>query len=234
MKYGQFCPIAKTTEILGEKWTILIVRELLVGARRFNELQRGLGLISPALLTARLKSLEGYGLIAKRRIVGGRGYEYYPTEACEALWPVLMAMGEWGLQWAQHTLFDEDFDVEFLMYYLERSINPARMIGDETVIQFDFTDLPEQRKWWIIVKDDRAEICIKDPARDIDVFFTTTVRTMSDVWMGDRSYKDAMRTGDLTVQGPPALTRNISAWLTPSPFAETPRTPRAVREGVLQ
>lgn len=234
MRYGQFCPIAKTTEILGEKWTVLIIRELLMGGRRFNELQRGLGLISPALLTSRLKSLEEYGLVAKRRITGGRGYEYFPTEACEALLPVLVAMGEWGLCWAQHTLFDDDYDVEFLMYYLERSIDPARLVGDETVIQFDFTDFSQQRKWWLLVKDGRAEVCIKDPAREIDVFFTTTVRAMADVWMGERSYKDAMRSGDLIVQGPPALTRNISAWLTPSLFAESPRTPVAVHEGVLQ
>ena len=94
MKYGQFCPIAKAGEILGEKWTILIIRELLMGGRRFSDLQRGLGDISPALLTARLKSLEGQGMLVKRRVSGGRTYEYFPTEACEALLPVLFALGE--------------------------------------------------------------------------------------------------------------------------------------------
>lgn len=225
MKYGQFCPLAKTTEILGEKWTILIIREILMGGRRFSELQRGLGLISPALLTARLKSLEDQGMVVKRRAAGQRSFEYYPTEACEALLPALISLGEWGLCWAQHTIVDDDYDVEFLMYYLERSINPEKLIGDETVIQFEFTDLSYQSKWWLLVKGDRVDLCIKDPAKDIDIFFTTTVRTMTAVWMGDRTYKNAITEGDLSVQGPPALTRNISAWLTPSIYANSPRSP---------
>lgn len=225
MKYGQFCPLAKSAEILGEKWTILIVREILMGGRRFSELQRGLGLISPALLTARLKSLEEQGMVAKRRAAGQRGYEYYPTEACEALLPVLISLGEWGLCWAQHTLVDDDYDVEFLMFYLERSINPAKLIGSETVIQFEFTDIDKQSKWWLLVKGDRVDLCVKDPAKDIDIFFRTTVRTMIAVWMGDRTYKDAIAAGDLSVQGPPVLTRNIGTWLTPSVYADSPRAP---------
>lgn len=231
MKYGQFCPLAKSTEILGEKWTILIVREVLMGARRFSELQRGLGLISPALLTSRLKSLEEQGMIVKRRATGQRGYEYFPTEACEALLPVLVSLGEWGLCWARHTISDTDYDAEFLMYYLERSINPSKLIGDETVIQFEFTDLPQQSKWWLIVKDDRVDLCIKDPMRDIDMFFSSTVRVMAEVWMGDRSYKNAIDAGELSIQGPPALTRNIGAWLTPSVYANSPRTPPQSMEG---
>src|SRR5947209_10852664 len=118
MRYGQFCPIAKATEILGERWTILIVRELLMGGRRFNELQRGLGDISPALLSARLKSFEEQGLVVRRQISGQRGFEYFPTRACEHLKPVIMALGEWGLCWARHNLTDDDFDVELLMLYL--------------------------------------------------------------------------------------------------------------------
>ena len=93
MQYGQFCPIAKANEILGEKWTILIVRELLMGASRFGELQRGLGLISPALLTSRLKALEEQGLIVKRKAAGQKGFEYHATQACKDLMPVLVATG---------------------------------------------------------------------------------------------------------------------------------------------
>ena len=95
MQYGQFCPIAKATEILGERWTILILRELLMGGRRFSELQRGLGDISPALLTSRLKSLEDQGIVVRRRISGQRGFEYFPTGACEAFLPVALSIGEW-------------------------------------------------------------------------------------------------------------------------------------------
>jgi DNA-binding HxlR family transcriptional regulator len=225
MKYGQFCPIAKATEILGERWSVLIVRELLMGGKRFNELQRGLGDISPALLTARLKSFEQEGLVVKRRINGQRGFEYYPTSACEALLPVVIAMGEWGLCWARDKLTQDDFDVDFLMFYLERSIDPAQLPGDRTVIQFKFKDLKDQPDWWLLVDGDNVDVCVTGPGRDVDVYFTTTVRTMHDVWMGDRTYREAMQSGDLVVEGDPALTKRISSWLRPSTFVNSQREP---------
>jgi DNA-binding HxlR family transcriptional regulator len=225
MKYGQFCPIAKATEILGEKWTFLIIRELLMGGRRFNELQRGLGDISPALLTARLKSFEADGLIVRRRINAQRGYEYLPTPACEALMPVVIAMGEWGLCWARQTLTSMDFDVEFLMFYLERSVDPEQIPGNNAVIQFKFTDLAEQRNWWLLVNGTKAEVCITEPSREVDVWVTTTVRTMHDVWMGDRPHRDAIDAGDLIVEGDPELTRRMGQWLKPSVFHDSSRAP---------
>jgi DNA-binding HxlR family transcriptional regulator len=229
MKYGQFCPIAKANEILGEKWTILIVRELIMGARRFSEFQRGLGDISPALLTARLKSLEQGGIAVRRRVPGLRGFEYYPTEAGEALLPTLLAMGEWGLLWARHNLVDSEIDPGLLMLYLERSIDPEKLIGSESTIKFKFRDLAGQQDWWLLVKERRVDLCLTDPGRDVDVYFACTLRTMHDVWMGDRSFKDAMTTGDLVVEGEPALLRNISSWLRPSVFAGSPRASHGLR-----
>ena len=223
MKYGQFCPIAKATEILGEKWTIIILREILMGACRFNTLQRGLGGISPALLTSRLKSLEEQGMVVRRKVSGQKGYEYYPTEACQALLPVLISMGEWGLIWARHNVLDEDFDVDFLIFYLERSVDPSKLIGNESVIRFKFTDLTEQSDYWLLVKNENIDLCLKDPGKDVDVYFTCTIRTMHDVWMGDRTYRDAIKSGDLYVHGEPSLTRNISSWLRPSIFSESKR-----------
>jgi len=225
MHYRQFCPIAKATEILGERWTMLILRELLMGGRRFNELQRGLGDISPTLLASRLKTLEEQAIVARRRISGQRGHEYFPTTACEALLPVLMTVGEWGLNWTREMLVDEDFDIDFLMYYLERSVDPTKLPGDHSVMRFKFTDLTEQRNWWLRVDLDSVEVCLTEPARDVDVYFTTTVRTMHDVWMGDRTYREAVRSGDLIIAGEPALTGTISSWLRPSVFHESSRAP---------
>ena len=227
MRYGQFCPVSKATEILGERWTFLIIRELLMGGRRFNELQRGLGDISPALLASRLKSFEKEGLVVRRKINGQRSYEYCPTVACTELTPVLVALGEWGLCWARHALNDDEFDPELLMLYLERSVDPQQLPGTETVIQFKFRDLTEQQDWWLLVRDGKVEICISSPGRDVDVFFTTNVRTMAGVWMGDRSYRDAVLAGELMIEGDLALTRRISSWLKPSIFAEARRTPLA-------
>jgi len=227
VNYGQFCPVSKATEILGERWTFLIIRELLMGSRRFSELQRGLGSISPALLTQRLKFFESEGLIVRRRINGARGYEYYPTPACEELKPIIIALGEWGMCWAKNVLATDYLDVEMLMLYLERSIDPAQLPGSETVIKFRFNDVPAQRDWWLLVRDGKADVCISDPGRDVDVFFATSARTMSDVWMGTRSYRDAILAGDLVIEGELALTRRISSWLRPSIFANSKKAPVA-------
>ncbi|MCY1128489.1 winged helix-turn-helix transcriptional regulator [Frigidibacter sp. RF13] len=229
MNYNQFCPIAKAAEILGERWTILILREVLMGGRRFNTLQRGLGDISPALLTKRLKQLEDQNMLIRRRIPGQKGFEYYPSEACESLLPVLFALGEWGVIWAKHTILDQDFDAELLMLYLERSIDLDKMKGQETVIKFRFSDLTEQRDWWLLVKPEAAEVCLRDPGRDVDLYFNCTVRTLSEIWMGDRTYRDAIREGDLRLDGDPALMRNISSWLRPNMFANSPRSPGEAR-----
>ena len=225
MRYGQFCPIAKATEILGEKWTILIVRELLLGARRFNEMQRGLGDISPALLSQRLRTLESHGLITRRKLPGTRLHEYLPTQACEALLPVVIGMGEWGLLWARNNLLDPELDLNLLLLYLERSVDPAQLPGRETVSHFKFADLKDQQDFWLLVSGERVELCLVDPGREVQVYFHCKVRTMHDVWMGECCYRAAIDCGALIIEGEPALTRNVSRWLKPSVLAQAPRVP---------
>jgi DNA-binding HxlR family transcriptional regulator len=222
VEYGQFCPIAKATEILGEKWTILIVRELIMGGRRFNELQRGLSLISPTLLSKRLDSLAQHGLVLKKKIPGQKGYEYFPTESCQELLPIIRSLGEWGMRWARSNLSEADYDVELLMLYLKRSIVPQKLIGNETVIRFKFTDIDEFPDWWLVVKDNELDLCVKDPGREVDVYFTSSVRTLADIWMGQNTYRKAIGEGALTVVGNKALTRNISSWMANSIFADLP------------
>lgn len=220
--YGQWCPIAKSTEILGEKWTVLIVRELLMGSTRFSELQRGLGAISPTLLTRRLATLIAYDLVYKRRIQGGRGHEYIPTASCRKLQPILLALGSWGMEWSKDFMSDADYDVELLMLYLQRSIVPENLPGSRTVVLFRFTDFDAQPKWWITVEDGRADVCTSDPGLDVDVFITTKVRAMADAWMGRTTYKQARASGAMEIIGPTVLTRNVSGWLSDCIFADLP------------
>jgi DNA-binding HxlR family transcriptional regulator len=222
MDYGQFCPIAKATEILGEKWTILIVRELVMGGRRFNELQRGLSLISPTLLSKRLDSLEQHGLVLKKKIPGQKGYEYFPTESCQELLPIIRSLGNWGMRWARSNLTEGDYDVELLVLYLKRSIVPEKLVGTETVIRFRFTDIVEFPDWWLVVTGDELDLCVKDPGKEVDVYFTSSVKTLADIWMGESSYRKAMGEGNLTVVGNKALTRNITSWMANSIFADLP------------
>ena len=139
--------------------------------------------------------------------------------------PVLVALGEWGLCWARHTVLDEELDIEMLMLYLERAVDPEHLVGNETIIRFKFTDLAEQKDYWLLVKDRKTELCLRDPGKDINVYFTCTLRTMHDVWMGERTYRDAISSGDLNLQGDPALTRNVRAWLRPSIFEKSAREP---------
>lgn len=222
MSYGQFCPVAKAMEVLGEKWTLLIVRELLMGGTRFNEFQRGLPQISPSLLTKRLQSMEQQGLLVRKRIQGQKGYEYFPTEACKELLPLVKQAGEWGMRWVRDQLTEEDFDLELLMLYLQRSINPEKLVGTQTVIRFNFRDVEEYPSWWIVVEGEKVDVCVHDPGKDVDVYFNVGLRIMCEVWMGDRSYKRAIADGDLELVGLAALTRNVESWLTPSVFHGIP------------
>lgn len=218
MKYSQFCPIAKATEILGDRWTFLVAREVLMGASRFSELQRGLGSISTAVLTERLKSMARDGLIIRRKISGKRGYEYYPTPACKELLPIIVDLGGWGMRWAKDNLVDEDYDVELLMLYLERSVVREMLPGPQTILQFDFSDLKKMQQWWLVVNEHNVEVCEKNPGYDVDVYFNSTVRVMTDVWLGHRTYKDALRTDELAIIGDTSLTRSVSKWLACTTF----------------
>ncbi|TRX56676.1 winged helix-turn-helix transcriptional regulator [Thalassomonas sp. M1454] len=222
MEYGQFCPIAKANEILGEKWTLLIIRELLIGGCRFNELQRGLSHLSPTLLSKRLRSLELHGLLIKKRIQGQRGYEYYPTDACQQLLPIIKSLGDWGMIWARNNLTDKDYDVELLMLYLKRSIVPNKLPGSSTIIKFNFTDVSQYSHWWIVVNNNDVDLCVKDPGKDVDVYFTTKVKTMVEIWMGEITYKQAIKQQALSIVGYKALTSNVSVWMNNSVFTGLP------------
>ncbi len=219
MGYQQFCPIAKAMEVLGEKWTFLIVRELLLGSSRFNEFQRGLPLISPTLLTKRLASLEAHGILVKKAIKGQKGYEYFPTESCKELYPVMEQIGIWGMRWAQSQLTDEDYDLTLLMLYMEKSIQPEKLIGNETVIRFNFTDVHNYPNWWVVVEGESIDVCVHDPGKEVDVYFNVAVKDMCDIWMGQISYKQAIKEGILNVVGHSSLTRNIETWIKPSVFS---------------
>jgi DNA-binding HxlR family transcriptional regulator/putative sterol carrier protein len=222
MEYGQFCPIAKATEVIGEKWTILIIRELLMGGSRFSELQRGLSMISPTILTKRLNALVEQNLVVRKRIPGQKGYEYFPTASCRELLPVIKALGDWGMRWTRGNIVDTDYDVELLMLYLQRSIQTDKLIGPETVIRFKFTDIKESSDWWVIADQVAVDVCNKDPAKEVDVYLTSTVPTLVDIWMGQLSYRKAIKEGRIKVVGPRTMTHDIFAWMQPSMFADLP------------
>lgn len=222
MEYGQFCPIAKATEIIGEKWSLLVIRELLMGGRRFNELQRGLSLISPTMLSRRLNSLTEHGLVLKKKIPGQKGFEYFPTKSCQELLPIIRRLGHWGMRWAKENLTEKDYDVELLMLYLKRSFVQNKLIGTETVLRFKFTDIEQYPDWWLVVTTDDIDLCVNDPGKEVDIYFTTNVKTMADIWMGVTTYRKARKEGHLKIVGDRNIIRHISAWTANSMFADLP------------
>ncbi len=195
-----------------------------MGGKRFNDFQRGMASISPTMLTKRLNELTENGLIVRKKIPGQRGYEYFLSESGKELAPIIQQIGEWGMRWTRSQLPDSELDIELLMLYLERSINPEHLPGDSTILSFNFTDQNQMAKWWIVVSNDDVDVCTVDPGKEVDIWFNTDLRTMIEIWMGYTTYKAAIREQKLQIIGPSALTNNINSWLDNSVFAEIPAT----------
>ncbi len=213
IEYGQFCPVSKAAEILGEKWTLLIIRELLLGATRFNQIQRGLSKISPTILNKRMNTLRKHGLIVHKRIPEQRGYEYQLTEAGRELYPIVLKTAEWGMRWARGQMTDEDLDAQLLMSDIQRRIQTDKLPTGQTVIRFLFTDLKDYKEWWLKILNNEVDLCTENPGNEVDVYFSCDLRTMTEVWMGDLSIEQAKIDDRLKIVGSSVYLKNIPSWL---------------------
>lgn len=221
--YGQFCPIAQALEILAERWTLLVVRELLMDSHRFSEIQRGVPLISRTLLSQRLKSLQDCNLVSKTD-VGGAPY-YALTEAGEALRDVVTQLGVWGKAYAQRRIPDEQLDPKLLMWDVQRRLNTEQLPSKRTIVLFHFSDaaLGESR-FWLHIDQSNIDICYTPSGFTPDLTVETDVRTLTEVWMGYQDMSSALRSHKIRLLGPPALKRAFPRWLMLSSFAEVPQT----------
>ena len=214
--YGQFCPISRAAEILAERWTPLVIRELLCGSVRFNELQRGVPKMSSSLLSRRLKELEYAGIIDRRlRVNGGRGYEYHLTEAGKELMPVIMGIGEWAQRWSRDDLTaPENLDSEMLMWDVRRAVLADQFPDDRrTVVHFDFTDAPSAvRRFWLVFDQGTADLCAKDPGFDVDLYVYAKVRSLVENWLGHVPIAKSRKAGDLRLEGSRAQISKFSSW----------------------
>lgn len=211
-RYGQFCPVAMAAEVMCERWMPLVLRELMYGSSRFNDIARGVPLMSRALLTSRLRELADAGIVRK----GGDGYRL--TEAGEALRPIVEQMGMWAQRWRTGPLADADLDDKLLMWSLRRSLRLPPDIDRRVVLRFDFHGLPRgarvaRRSWWLLAQDGEVEICIKDPGYDTDAIVVADLRAFTEVILGRRPLPAALREGCVKVQGPPAMVRALPRWL---------------------
>ena len=224
--YNQFCPIAMASEILCARWTPLILRELLSGSTRFNELRRGMQRISPALLSKRLKDLEAAGIVTRSKVVGEPElFEYQLTKAGRELAPVIEGIASWGHRWIKAEASLRNLDVNLLMWGIRGNINPEPMPARRTTIQVIFTDLPKaQRNWWLIAQPSEGiDLCSIDPGFDVDLYLSTDLRTLTEVWMGYTPMRRAKQEGRLAITGNRQLEADMKSWFGLNRFATEKR-----------
>jgi DNA-binding HxlR family transcriptional regulator len=224
--YKQFCPVAMAAEILGARWTLVLLRELVASPARFNELRRGVPRMSPALLSKRLKDLEGAGIVSRAKIAGEPdAYEYRLTGSGEELRPVIEAIGLWGHRWIETEASLKNLDPNLLMWDMRRNIDPDPMPPRRTTIQVILSDLgAAQKNWWLIVAPGcEVDLCSVDPGFDVDLYVSATLRTMTEVWMGYLPLSRAREEGKLIVTGERQLEAGLSSWLCLSRFAKAQR-----------
>lgn len=219
--YGQFCPVAQALDLVGERWTLLIVRELLCGNYRFNELLNGVPLMSRSLLSQRLKTLEDAGLVEKRLRADGSTFEYALTTAGRELEPVVFGLGVWGKRWVRRKLTAEELDPVLFMWDLRRRLDVERLPASRTMVMFWFRDLAAKRsRYWLRAERPEVELCLTNPGFEVDLSVETTLSAMVEVWMGGRPPQEAIRSGDIELKGAAALTRAFPKWLLLSSFAD--------------
>ena len=231
LNYGQFCPVARAAEVFGERWTPLVVRELLCGSTRFNDLRRGMPRISTTLLAQRLRKLEEIGIVERVRAAGGA--EYRLTAAGEELRPIVVALGHWGARWIGSGLKRDQLDVGLLMWdirrFARRELFPAER---RIVVQFRFSEARQgERAWWMVFENGEVDLCRDDPGYEVTLIVESSVRALTEIWLGESQPQQALERQQVRVLGSSRDARNLWRWLGVSGFAQTRRDAQT-RRGV--
>lgn len=222
--YGQFCPVAMAAEIVCSRWTALVLREMLCGSTRFNDLRRGVPRMSPTLLSKRLKELEQAGVISTRPTAQPGIVDYVLTPAGEDLREVVMSLGMWGQRWVESQVSLRNLDPSLLMWDMRRWLKLSPEPDRRSVIQFEYPELPANRRhFWLIVEGSVVDLCSQDPGHEVDLFVQGSLRTMTAIWMGITTVQAELDAGRLDLSGDMALARSMQQWLGLSPFAKEKR-----------
>ncbi len=219
--YGQFCPVAKASELFCERWTPLIIRDLAQGASRFSELQKGVPLMSPTLLSTRLKQLEAEGIVERRAAAGSRVRTYHLTEAGAEFIPMVEALGIWGQRWSRRQLVEGEVDLGLLVWALERGVDPTAFGEKRRVVQLHLIDQPENKQlWWFVNLSGECELCVEDPGFEVDLYLACSLPDIIYVIRGDLPLAEALESGRLDAHGPRRITGKLKQWLNLSPLAD--------------
>ncbi|WP_439656178.1 winged helix-turn-helix transcriptional regulator [Lentzea sp. HUAS TT2] len=216
--YAQYCPIVRAVEVLGDRWTLLIVRDMLVGASRFNELSRGLPGLSRALLSRRLRQLANAGLVQRT----GDGYTLTP--AGQALRPLVFGLADWGARYAFGDPRADELDPEVLMWWMHGRVDTGTLTKRAN-IEVRIND--RRRTFWLVVEPGDASICYTDPGLEVDAVLASDIATLYRMWEGEVDLLDAVRAGTIELTGPRWVVRGLPEWLKLSPVAEHVRAARA-------
>jgi DNA-binding HxlR family transcriptional regulator len=230
--YGQFCTVARGAEVFCERWTPLVIRELLCGSRRFNDLHRGVPRMSTSLLAQRLRHLEDLGIV--QRSAAGKVWEYGLTAAGEELRPIVMALGHWAARWVGSRLREDQLDAGLLMWDVRRFVRLEEFPAQPVVVHFSFRDARDgEKSWWLVVENGAADLCRDDPGRELTLAVASTVRALTDVWSGERTPAEVVQAGELHIDGAPRDAESLWRWLGTSAFAPT-RRERVLQDAAAQ
>ncbi len=219
--YGQFCPVAMAAEILCTRWTVLLLREMCAGSTRFNELRKGVPLMSPALLAKRLRQLEEAGVVKRVSAEKGGGHEYHLTAAGRDLQPIVFAMGFWGQRWINSQNSLQNLDPSLLMWDMRRNLDVTPLPERRCTIQFLYPELsPAKQKWWLVIDRGETDLCSVDPGFDVDLYVIGSLRTMTAIWMGLTTVEKELQANRLELHGDAGLRKSMQTWLGLSPFAK--------------
>ncbi len=224
--YGQFCPVAMAAEIVCSRWTVLVLRELISGSTRFNDLRRGVPRMSPTLLSKRLKELKKAGVLAEHKTDQPGVVEYRLTPAGEELRDVVMTMGTWGQRWIESSLSLRNLDPTLLMWDMRRNLVLKPLPPRRCVIHFRYRDLNARNLWWLVVEGAEVDLCSIDPGHEVDLFVNASLRSMTAVWMGISTLKAEVDAGKIQLTGDKQISGAMHQWLGLSPFAKEQRQVR--------
>ncbi len=221
-KYNQYCPVSRATEILGDRWTLLIVREMILGSHRFNEIERGLPGISRSLLASRLRGLADAGVVERLPGAHSTLVSYQLSEEGRDLKKVIEALGAWGVRYAFGEPRPEELDAALLVWKIHQRINRDLLPERRTVVEFDFTG-PRPHRAWLVMQPAEVSVCVTPPGFDSDLVVRSDLALFYRVWLGYVDYDAALRSGAVVVDGPRALAREFPGWLMWSPMSRLVR-----------
>lgn len=225
--YGRYCPVAMASEVVADRWTPLIIREMVLGNTRFNDISRALPGISRSLLIQRLRHLERNGVVETWPSPTGHGSEYYLTPSGRDLERVIDSLGRWAIEWLFDEMEPQTVSASTLMWWMHRRASPERFPPRRIVIEWRHT-APTPETIWLVLERGAVSVCIQHPGFEVDLIVTMTTAALARVFQGFNTWQQAIDTGQITVHGPPQLATAMPQWFLWSPWVDVTRE-RATR-----